>query len=137
MIKIVNVEEENLHIFWITWGISIEILGKMWIMILKVTRKLDFTFSVSLKNTFLEKPQRGSNWPPLLSPSLFRVKGAHMENALSNKTQASTERMSMDIWAALLKLSFQKNKLVRGKTPFFVICQFCTCPPLVPSSTFN
>ena len=37
--KIVNIEEENLHIFWTSWGISIKFSGKMWIMtILKVTK---------------------------------------------------------------------------------------------------
>ena len=40
LIKIANIEEENLHNFWTTWGISVELSGKMWLMIiLKVTKK--------------------------------------------------------------------------------------------------
>ena len=31
--KMVNIEGENLHIFWMTWGISMNILGKMWFML--------------------------------------------------------------------------------------------------------
>ena len=27
--NIVNIEEENLHIFWMTWGISVKFSGKM------------------------------------------------------------------------------------------------------------
>ena len=38
--KIVNNEEENLHIFWTSWGISMKFSGKMWlVIILKVTKK--------------------------------------------------------------------------------------------------
>ena len=45
--------------------------GKMWLLIIiKVTKKQGF--SVSLKNFFLEKPQRGDQIDP--SPSPFRVK---------------------------------------------------------------
>ena len=60
-------------------GISIKFSGKMWLMIiLKVTKKQGFTLSLSLENTFLEKPPRGgdgggaggSNSPP----RLFRFK---------------------------------------------------------------
>ena len=59
-------------IFWITCENSMRFLGKMWLMIiLKVAKKQRFT--LSLENTFLEKPhkgERGSNWPFL---SLLRV----------------------------------------------------------------
>ena len=66
--KIVNIDRENLHIFWTTSGVSMKFSVKMWLMIiLKVTKKQGFTFS--LKDTFLEKLQRKSNWPP----SLLRV----------------------------------------------------------------
>ena len=41
--KIANIEREILHIFWTTWGISLKISGKMWLMIiLKVTKKTEF-----------------------------------------------------------------------------------------------
>ena len=70
LIKMVNIEEENLHIFWTSWGISMKVSGKMWVMrILKVTKKQGSI--LSLKNTFLEKPHgEGSN----SSPNIFRVK---------------------------------------------------------------
>ena len=68
--KIANIDRENFHIFWTTWGNSIKFSGKMWlILILKVTKKQGFT--LSLEDTLLEKPQAGgSNWPP----SLFKIK---------------------------------------------------------------
>ena len=38
--KIADIDREILHIFWITWGISIKFSGNMWLMIvLKVTKK--------------------------------------------------------------------------------------------------
>ena len=53
--KIVNNAEENLHIVWTSWEISMRFSGKMWLMIiLKFTKKKGFTFF--LKNTFLKKP---------------------------------------------------------------------------------
>ena len=53
LMKIVNIEGENLHIFWTTWGISIKLSGKMWLMImLKVTKNKGFTLSLE----DLEKP---------------------------------------------------------------------------------
>ena len=60
--KIVNIDEESLHMFWTSSGISMKFSEKVWLMIiLNITKNQDFT--LSLKNTFLEKPQ-GSNWPP-------------------------------------------------------------------------
>ena len=55
--KIVNIQEENLHILCTSWKISMKFSGKMWLMIvLKVTKKQGFT--LSLKNTFwVEIPQ--------------------------------------------------------------------------------
>ena len=34
LIKTVNIERKNLHIFWTTWGITIKFSGKMWLIIL-------------------------------------------------------------------------------------------------------
>ena len=73
MVKMVNIEQENLHIFWTSCGISMNFSGKMSLMIIsKVTKSQDLT--LSLKIAFLEKPQWGSNWPPPPSSSRFRVK---------------------------------------------------------------
>ena len=59
--KIVNIDGENLHVLWTTRIISIKFSGKMWLMIiLKVGKNHGFT--LSLEDTFLEKPQEGSNW---------------------------------------------------------------------------
>ena len=61
-----------------------------------------------------------------------------MEKVPSNKTSALTKSTNMSIWVvdtsnqvfigAVLKLkqNFQKNKVVTGKTPFFVIGSFCS-----------
>ena len=56
--KIDYIDREILHIFWITWGISIKFSGNMWLMIvLKVTKKQGFT--LTLEDTFFGKPQGG------------------------------------------------------------------------------
>ena len=48
--KIVNIDGENLYVFWATLGISIKFLGKMWlIMILKVTENQGFTLYIEHK----------------------------------------------------------------------------------------
>ena len=49
--KIANIDGENLHIFWTTWGISMNFLGKMWLF-----RKNKQGPIFSLEDTFLEKP---------------------------------------------------------------------------------
>ena len=51
--KIVSMEGENLHIFWMTWWILMTFSEKMWPMIiLKVIKNQDFT--LSLENTLLD-----------------------------------------------------------------------------------
>ena len=58
LMKIVNTDEENLHIFHTTQGNSMKFPGKMCLMtILKVTNKQSFT--LSLENAVLEKQQEG------------------------------------------------------------------------------
>ena len=48
--KIVNIDGENFHIFWTTWGILINFSGNTWLMIiLKV--------NLFLEDIFLETPQ--------------------------------------------------------------------------------
>ena len=70
LMKIANIDRESLHIFWTTWEISMKFSGKMWFMIIsKVTEKQGFI--LSLEDTFLEKPQGGSNW---LSPAFLELK---------------------------------------------------------------
>ena len=65
MTKIVYIDEENLHIFRTTRGMSIKFTGKMCriMLILKTTQKQGFTFF--LENTVLENPfGSGSNLLP-------------------------------------------------------------------------
>ena len=57
MMKTVKIEEEDLHIFWTTWGISMKLSGKVWL--LKKLKKQGF--SLSLENTYLEKAFLGLN----------------------------------------------------------------------------
>ena len=62
------------------------------------------------------------------------IMDTHREKAPSNKTPALTKSMNTDIWVVgtlnqevlRLKINFQKNKGISGKTPFFVKGQFCT-----------
>ena len=69
--KIVNIDGENLHVFWTAWEISMKFSRKMWLMIiLIVTKNQVFTFF--LEDAFLEKTIGVvSNW----LPSLLTFKG--------------------------------------------------------------
>ena len=61
LMNMVNIEEENIHIFLTNWGISITFLGKMWLVIIfEVTKN---RVNLSLQNTCLEKPQGGQTDP--------------------------------------------------------------------------
>ena len=55
------------------------------------------------------------------------VKDTHRENAPSNKTPTFTKSTNIGIWVVGTsnQLFSQKNKVVTGKIPFFVICPFC------------
>ena len=59
--KIANIDRGGfLHIFWTTWGNLMKCLGKMCFkVILKVTENQGFT--LSLEDTFFEKPQGGQS----------------------------------------------------------------------------
>ena len=57
LMKIVNIDGENLCIFSNTWGISMAFSGKMWLMIIQKSPKTH-GFTLSLEGTFLEKRQR-------------------------------------------------------------------------------
>ena len=66
--KIANIDREILHIFWTTWGTSMKFSEKMWLMVILKVRK-NQPFSLSLEDTFFEKPEGekgggGLNWPP-------------------------------------------------------------------------
>ena len=39
LMKIVNFDRENLHIFWTTWGILLKVSGKMWLMLILSHKK--------------------------------------------------------------------------------------------------
>ena len=57
----VNIDGENPHIFWTTWGVLMKFSGKMWlhdnIYIKKKNRKKNQVLILSLKNILLEKPE--------------------------------------------------------------------------------
>ena len=67
------------------------------------------------------------------------IKDTQREKSLSNKVPVFTKSMNIKIWVVVtskqifirgelikLKQNFQKNKVVTGKTLFFVIGPFCT-----------
>ena len=60
--KIANIDGERFHIFWTTWGISMEFSWKMSYDNSQGNEKHGST--LSLEDTFLGKLQEGSNWPP-------------------------------------------------------------------------
>ena len=115
-LKIANIARENLHIFWTTCGISIELSGKMWLMItLKVTKNQGFTLPLFTRWIFEKttgKGGEGSNWPP--SPSSFRVK--IKKNYLKFCENFSFKKfgvvfsciilhtISISVWCSLLKI---------------------------------
>ena len=48
--KIINIDVENLHTLWTTWGISMKFSEKMWlIIILKVSKKQGFKNETKLE----------------------------------------------------------------------------------------
>ena len=69
---------------------------------------------------------------------IFIIKDTHREKSLSNKIKALTKSMNMDyfgtkqlfIRGSETETKFSKNKVVTGKTPFFVISPFCTNYPI-------
>ena len=69
LMTIANIDREILHNFWTTWEILIKFSRKMCLMIILKVTKPGFH---PLEDTFSEKPQGESNWPPALSR--FRVK---------------------------------------------------------------
>ena len=94
--KLANINREFLQIFWTIWGNSIKFSGNMCLkIILKVTKNQGFT--LSLDNTFFEKPQGGGGQGGKLTPhphhhhhththpSRFRVKKNLIKLIWSNK----------------------------------------------------
>ena len=70
LMKIVNIDGEILYIIWTTWGISMKLSGKMWIMIiLKVSKNQGFTLQPR-RYTFGKTTGGGGK----LTPSLLRVR---------------------------------------------------------------
>ena len=70
--KRVNIDGENLHIFWTTWGIlMMTFSGKMWLTIILKLKFKKKGLILSLKNTFLEKPGGECQTEP---PRLLRIK---------------------------------------------------------------
>ena len=63
LMKIINIDGGNLHMFWTTWGISMKFSGNMRLMImLKVTENQGFTLFP--EDTLLKKPQEVKLTPP-------------------------------------------------------------------------
>ena len=95
--KFANIDREFLHIFWMTWGKSIKFSRKMCLkIILKVTKNLGFTLTLSVEDTFFEKPQGGIklNPPPSpILPSHFRVKFVK-KTSMSNPVKSLRHIMS-------------------------------------------
>ena len=89
LMKIANTNREILQNFWTTWVISMKFSGMMWLMIIsKVTKKQSFT--LSLEDTFFDKPQGGgSNWPP----SHFKVKEVHQSYIFSKMLPYQTTEL--------------------------------------------
>ena len=177
--KIVNIEGANLHIFWTTWGVSMTFSGKIWLMVIlkKVTKNqaslslsllslclsllslclslslsqsVCLSVSLSLEDTFWEKPQGGS--PSLLRVNLNTLRNreclsppivadspsqnqfdSHRKKHPQIKLQHLQKVWHMGSW--YIKSTFhkrfmnwnniiKKRKVVTGKTLLFVIGSF-------------
>ena len=109
--KILHINEENLHIFRMNWGISMNFSEKVWfMMILKVTKKQGFTLSLSRKDS-LEKEQGWGGGGQIDPPSLFRVKSVSLEQMFSY-TFAKTilSKMNCLLWDFALRfVSFSQQ----------------------------
>ena len=71
--KIGNIDRKFIHIFWTTWRNSMKFSGKMCFkIILKVTKNQGFTLSV--EDTFFEKPQDGGGKLTLPLPAVLGLK---------------------------------------------------------------
>ena len=65
--KIANIDTEFLHIFWTAWGNSMKFSRKVCLkIVLKVRKKQSLT--LSLEDTFFEKPQGGGGQIDHLPP---------------------------------------------------------------------
>ena len=83
----VNIEGENLHIFWTTRRISMKFSGNMGIIIIsKVPKKQLQPLS---KKAFLEKNAWGGGVVKLILPSLFRVNWLLKEDVIISIKYAS------------------------------------------------
>ena len=69
--KIVNIEEENLRIFWMTWGISMKFSGKVSLMIILKIRKSRGSPCLSKRCIFGKAFLEG---PPALPLAFLRLK---------------------------------------------------------------
>ena len=109
--KIANIGREILRIFLTTWGISMKFSGKMCLVIIfKVTEKQGFTFS--LEDTFLEKPQWGSNWHPPPPPSPSPILG--LSSKYSQKLLDHTKKSARDALKVASKRAIQKTAEATG-----------------------
>ena len=95
LIKIANIDREFLHIFWTTWGNSMKFSGKMCFeIILKVTKNQSFT--LSLEDTFFEKPPGGGGWCQFDS----------LPRSIMVKKETLAQVLSCEFWEILKKIFF-------------------------------
>ena len=91
LMKTVNIDGENLYIFWTTWDISMKFSGKMWLMvILKVAKRQ--TLPPLYKIHFWK-----NHWWVNLTPSLFRFNDYQLGNCNQSKTNTKLQNNSYSL----------------------------------------
>ena len=83
LMKLVNIEEENLCIFWTTWVISMKFSGKIWIVIILQVTKKQGSLSPSLSRS--GSPSRSQMVSTLVSTNFSSPRLGHTIKANCTK----------------------------------------------------
>ena len=114
LMKIANFDEENLHIFWTSWGFFVKFSGKMWLMIvLKVTKNRASRFL--WKTHFWKNHRWCSNWHPAFSELI------PIQTLISSK---KIIKIPMPLFALLPSFCFQDQSMQPWKKLIKLVLTF-------------
>ena len=131
MAKIINIDGENFHIFWMTWRILMKFSGKMWRMIiLKVTKNQGFT--LSLERECLTPPSPHPAAPPAVSGLNGRKKIMFKDSVCDiSSVPARNYLVKGSIWSTWVRCENCSRLIMgmldrwqwRGSSVLFVNCE--------------
>ena len=118
--KILHINEENLHIFRMNWGISMNFSEEVWfMMILKVTKKQGFTLSLSRKDS-LEKEQGWGGEVKLTLPAFLGLRVYRWNKCFL----ILLRRQYCQRWIVFCETSRYVSSLFLSKTDLFLLHTF-------------